>query len=256
MMCYFICGMACERAFGSDDLVDKFLCWMFPCLFETGTISPNIEYPRESIMWSWIWGLSCWLFSAIGIFHCLLSCPKQKTYSIYTSSCVGLDFPIWDIATYPRWKHEKWNYKVHGKPFPGAYLLLHPLGRELIRTLFTVHAKMNIYIYRYIYITESHWRRWWASALARTHPNHPLNELALCYSTLRSSYNCGWVSEREKEITPAYSWKLHLICVSSGLADFCLEHAILRFELRPKQHLLEHMTLCLIPLVHAARRRV
>ena len=26
MMCYFICGMACERAFGSDDLVDKFLC--------------------------------------------------------------------------------------------------------------------------------------------------------------------------------------------------------------------------------------
>ena len=147
MMCYFICGMACERASGSDDLVDKFLCWMFPCLFETGTISPNIEYPRESIMWSWIWGLSCWVFSAIGIFHCLLSCPKQKTYSIYTSSCVGLDFPIWDIATCPRWKHEKWNYKVHGKPFPGAYRLLHPLGRELVRTLFTVRAKMNIYIY-------------------------------------------------------------------------------------------------------------
>ena len=54
-------------------------------------------------------------------------------------------------------------------------------------------------VYTIVLKNESCSRRWWASTLARTHPNHPLNELALCYSTLRSSYHCGSVSEREKE---------------------------------------------------------
>jgi hypothetical protein len=37
---------------------------------------------------------------------------------------------------------------------------------------------------------------------------------------------------------------LLLKLVIPGLADFCLENGILRWELRPKQHILEHMKLC------------
>lgn len=89
--------------------------------------------------------------------------------------------------------------KVYGKHVLGALWLLHHFGWELVQNLHAVKKEFGVFFFDcWIWRSWSHWRRWWTSMLSRTPPNHPLNELAMSYFTLRNSYNCVLVAPLRK----------------------------------------------------------